>query len=209
MTITSTRRLAITLAVTAAASLFPLPAADSAAGTVAVVQDKKPIQIGDLDPRVDAKSVGAPIDPCALGWAVFPAEVRPQKENKPKIKIPDADDVFATACRFDNGDQTVVTNEAGGTPQQGRNFITLIAWARPGQMPTAVADHKGSQPATFGTKQGLIKAGTNNSSKEPTCTAIFPLANGAIGVSITNGRFPTDTCAIATHVATHIAQQTP
>lgn len=206
MFITSVRRTALTLAA-ATVCLSVLPVAGAAAGTVA--QDKKPIQLGDLDPLVNAKSVGAPVDPCALGWEAFPAEVRPTGPNKPKLKIPAEDDVFATACRYDNGDQTIVTNQAGGTPQQGRNFITLIAWARPGQMPTAVADHKGSTAATFGTKQGLIKSGMNNSSKEPSCTAIFPLANGSIGVSITNGRFPTDTCAIATHVATHIAQQTP
>lgn len=205
MTITKTRRLAITLAVTAATSLSPLPALGAATSTVA--QDKTIIQLGDLDKLVNAQTVGAPVDPCALGWAAFPAEVRPQPENKPKIKIPADDDAFATGCRYDNGDKTTVSTQ-GAAPQQGRNFITLIVWAKPGQMSTAVADHKGSQPATFGTKQGLIKAGTNGGSKEPSCTALFPLANGSIGVSITNGRFG-DTCAIATHVANHIAQTTP
>jgi hypothetical protein len=207
MTITSTRRFALTLAVTAAASLSPLPALGAETGTVA--QNKATIQLGDLDKLVNAQTVGAPVDPCALGWAAFPAEVRPQPEKKPKLKVPAEDDVFATGCRYDNGDTTTVNTEKGGTPQLGRNFITLIVWGEDGKMSAAVADHKGSQPATFGTKQGLIKAGQNNASKEPSCTAILKLAKGAIGVSITNGRFPGDTCAIATHVANHIAQTTP
>jgi len=198
-------RTVLAVAAITAACLSTPAAAHSAAG----VQDKQTIELGDLDPRVDAETVGAPFDPCALGWGVFPAEVRPATDKKPKLRVPGKDDVFAVGCRYDNGGQDVVTNQQGGTPEVGKNFITLVVWAKPGQMPTAQADHKGSQPATFGPKQGLIKSGTNGASKEPSCTAIFALQNGAVGVSITNGKFAMDTCAIATAVATSIAEKTP
>jgi hypothetical protein len=205
MNVRNAGRTVFALAAVTAACLSTMPAAH----TAAAVQDKQTIELGDLDPKVDAKSVGAPFDPCALGWGAFPAEVRPATDKKPKLRPPGKDDVFAVGCRYDNGGQDVVTNQPGGTPELGKNFITLVVWAKPGQMPTGQADHKGSQPATFGPKQGVIKAGTNNASKEPSCTAIFPLATGAVGVSITNGRFPMDTCAIATTVATSIAEKTP
>ncbi len=205
MNIRNAGRTVLALAAIAAAYL----STQHAAHATAAVQDKPVIELGDLDPKVDAKSVGAPFDPCALGWGAFPAEVRPATDKKPKLRVPAKDDVFAVGCRYDNGGQDVVTNQQGGTPQLGKNFIALVVWARPGQMPTTQADHKGSQPANFGPKPGLIKAGTNNASKEPSCTAIFVLQHGAVGVSITNGRFPMDTCAIATAVATSIAEKTP
>jgi len=198
-------RMVLTLTTLSAACLSVTPPVQATAGA----QNKKTIELGDLDPRVDAKSVGAPVDPCALGWAIFPAEVRPATDKKPRLRAPGKDDVFAVACRYDNGGQDVVTNQQGGTPELAKNFIALIVWAKPGQMPTSPNDHKGSQPATFGSKPGLIKAGMNNASQEPSCTAIFALQTGAVGVSITNGKFTMDTCAITTAVATAIAEKTP
>ncbi|WP_143023060.1 hypothetical protein [Lentzea jiangxiensis] len=178
--------------------------------SAATAQDKKTFQLGDLDPKVDAQSVGAAFDPCSVGWDAMPPQVRSATNAKPKLRAPDKDDVFAVGCRYDNGDATVVTTEQGGTPKQGRNFIVLIVWAKPGQMKTAQSDHQGAQPAQFGSKAGLLKAGMNRASQEASCTAIMPLANGTAAISITNGRFPqVDTCVVAKSIGTAIAEKTP
>lgn len=206
-TIKSLTRVVLTLAA-ATACLTTLPAIHTTAATA--VQDKpKQIVLGDLDPRVDAKTVGAPYDPCQLGWQAFPAEVRPEKDTKPRLRAPSADDVFKTGCRYDNGETVSTNKDPNGKPTQGKNFITLVVWAAPGQMKTAQSEQAGSQPHTFGGKAGLIKSGTNKSSNEPTCTGIIPLANGTAAISITNGRFPGDTCAIVKHVGEVIAGKTP
>jgi hypothetical protein len=206
MNIRNAGRAVLAIAAVTAACLSTVPSAHAAAAT----QDRNTIELGDLDPRVDAKSVNAAFDPCAVGWEAMPPEVRPAENTKPKLRAPDKDDAFSTACRYDNGDKTVVTTEQGGTPQQGHNFIVLIAWAKPGLMSTAQSDHKDSQPTQFGSKTGLLKAGMNNASKEASCTALLPLANGSAGVAITNGRFTQiDTCVIAKAIATAIAEKTP
>lgn len=206
-TIRSLTRAVLTLAA-ATACLTTLPAAHATA--TAAAQDKpKQITLGDLDPRVDAKTVGAPFDPCQLGWQAFPAEVRPAKDTKPRLRAPSADDVFKTGCRYDNGETVQTNKDPAGKPTQGKNFIALVVWAAPGQMKTAQSEQAGSQPHTFGSKPGLIKAGTNKSSNEPACTGIIPLANGTAAISITNGRFAGDTCAIVKAVGEVIAGKTP
>jgi hypothetical protein len=188
-----------------------LTAVPTAHATVAAAAQDKPKQVtlGDLDPRVDAKTVGAPFDPCQIGWAAFPAEVRPEKDTKPRLRAPSADDVFRTGCRYDNGETVSTNKDPAGKPTQGKNFIALVVWAAPGQMKIAQSEQAGSQPHTFGTKAGLIKPGTNKASSEPSCTAIIPLANGTAAISITNGRFPGDTCAIVKAVGEVIAGKTP
>ena len=192
------------LALTAAtACLSTMPAAH--ATTVAAQDKPKQITLGDLDPRVDANTVGAPYDPCALGWDAFPAEVRPDKDKKPRLRAPGANDVFRMGCRYDNGE---VPKDAGPDGKI-KNFIALVVWAKPGDMKTAQSEQEGSQPHTFGTKAGLIKPGINKGSNEPSCTAIIPLANGTAALTITNGRFATDTCAIVKHVGEVIAGKTP
>ncbi|RDI35403.1 hypothetical protein [Lentzea flaviverrucosa] len=205
MNFTTTARTALTLvAVTAACLSTALP---TQAGTA---QDKKTITLGDLDPKVDAKSVGAPFDPCQVGWESMPAEVRSATNAKPKLRAPKKDDVFAVGCRYDNGAADEVSTEQGAAPKVGKNFFVLVVWAKPGQMATAQADHAGSQSAQFGPKSGLLKPTTNNASQEAACTAIMPLANGSAAVGITNGRFPqVDTCSIAKTIATSIAEKTP
>ncbi|MFD9701249.1 hypothetical protein [Lentzea sp. NPDC059081] len=205
MNFATAARTALTVSAIAAAFLSAvLPTQATTA------HDKKTITLGDLDPKVDAKSVGAPFDPCQVGWESMPAPVRSATNAKPKLRSPGKDDVFTVACRYDNGDTAVVSTGQGATPNQGKNFIVLVAWAKPGQMATSQSDHAGSQPAQFGPKNGLLKPTTNNASKEAACTAIMPLTNGAAAVGITNGRFPeVDTCSIATSVATSIAEKTP
>ncbi|MEU3648754.1 hypothetical protein AB0E59_35640 [Lentzea sp. NPDC034063] len=204
-TIRNLTRGVLTLA--AAASLTTLPIAHATA-TVAAQDKPKQITLGDLDPRVDAKTVGAPYDPCALGWQAFPAEVRPDKDIKPRLRAPGANDVFRTGCRYDNGavsDLTASPEKRG----QLKNFFALVVWAKPGEMKTAQADQPGSQLHTFGGKTGLIISGTNKSSNEPLCTGIIPLANGTAAIAITNGRFGIDTCSIVKHVGEVIAGKTP
>lgn len=206
MNIRKAGRVALMIAAVNAVCLSTVPMSHVAAAT----QDQKTIELGDLDPRVDAKSVNAAFDPCTVGWEAMPPEVRSAENTKPKLRAPDKEDAFSTACRYDNGDKTVVTTEQGAAPKQGRNFIVLIAWAKPGLMSTTQSDHKDSQPTQFGPKTGLLKASTNKASQEAACTALLPLANGSAGVSITNGRFPqVDTCMIAKTIATAIAEKTP
>ncbi|KOV81819.1 hypothetical protein [Nocardia sp. NRRL S-836] len=188
----------------ATACLTALPAAHAAA-TVAAQDKPKQITLGDLDPRVDAKTVGAPYDPCALGWGAFPAKVRPETDKKPRLRAPSATDVFRTGCRYDNGELPKNTDPNGKI----KNFFALVVWAKPGEMKTAQADQPNSQPHTFGGKAGLIISGTNKTSKEPLCTGIIPLANGTAAIAITNGRFGIDTCSVVKHVGEVIAGKTP
>lgn len=205
-TIRSLTRGVLTLAA-ATACLTTLPAVHATA-TVATQNKPKQITLGDLDPRVDAKTVGAPYDPCQLGWGAFPQEVRPDKDNKPRLRAPSATDVFRTGCRYDNGEPSKGADPSG-KPLPTKSFIALVVWAKPGEMKTSQSEQEGSQPHTFGTKPGLIKPGINKSSNEPTCTAIIPLANGTAALTITNGRFPSDTCTIVKHVGEVIAGKTP
>lgn len=171
-----------------------------------------PITLGDLDQRVDAASVGAPYDPCSIGWAAFPAEVRPTKTDaKPSLRPPRDNDAFAIACRYDNGDTVEATVDEQGNPSSntGRDFLALIVWARPGQVSANPADHTGSSATTYGGKQGVLKPGKDRKGNAM-CTAIIQLANGVGGVSLTNGRFPDiDTCSIAHTVADKIAATAP
>lgn len=171
-----------------------------------------PITLGDLDKRVDAKSVGAPFDPCSIGWSAFPAEVRPTKPDaKPVLRPPRANDAFATACRFDNGDPVTVEYDANGKPttSTGKDFVVIVAWATADQNSVKPDEHPGSNTATFAGKPGLLKPG-KDSKGNPMCTALIQLANGIGGVSLTNGRFAhIDSCAIAKTVADTIAANTP
>ncbi|MDU0292998.1 DUF3558 family protein [Saccharothrix longispora] len=171
-----------------------------------------PIVLGDLDQRVDAASVGAPYDPCAIGWQAFPAQVRPTKaDTKPVLRPPRNDDPFAVACRYDNSDTVEVTVDEHGnaSSETGKDFLALIVWARPGQVSANPADHTGSSATTYGGKQGVLKPG-RDSKDNALCTAIIQLADGVGGVSLTNGRFPDiDTCVIARTVADTIAVATP
>lgn len=170
------------------------------------------ITLGDLDHRVDATSVGAPFDPCAVGWAAFPAEVRPSKSDaKPMLRPPRGDDNFTVACRYDNGDTVDVKVDENGNASSttGKDFLALVVWGKPGQLAATPADMPGSTPSTFGGKQGLLKPG-KDSKGNVMCVAVVHLANGGGGVSVTNGRFPAvDTCTIAKSVADAIAAATP
>ncbi|WP_309111981.1 DUF3558 family protein [Saccharothrix sp.] len=170
------------------------------------------ITLGDLDKRVDATSVGAPFDPCTVGWQAFPAEVRPTKPDaKPVLRPPRDDDAFTTACRYDNGDTVTIEYDANGKPTTttGKDFVVLVAWAKPGQNSADPNGLPGASAATFAGKPGLLKPGTD-SKGNPMCTAIVQLANGVGGVSLTNGRFAhIDSCTIAKTVADKIASTTP
>lgn len=175
-------------------------------------RNRAPITLGDLDQRVDAASVGAPYDPCAIGWSTFPAEVRPSDPDaKPVLRPPRDNDGFTVACRYDNGDtvEATVDEQGNSTVNTGRDFLALIVWAKPGQVSTNPADHSGSFATSFSGKQGLLKPG-RDSKGNPLCTAIIQLANGVGGVSLTNGRFPQiDTCTITRTVADKIATTAP
>ncbi|GAA2678730.1 MULTISPECIES: DUF3558 domain-containing protein [Actinosynnema] len=170
------------------------------------------LALGDLDQRVDAASVGAPYDPCAIGWGAFPAEIRPSKADaKPTLRPPRDTDNFAIACRYDNGDTVEVNVDEHGNASSntGRDFIALIVWARPGQASANPADHTGATATSFSSKPGLLKPG-QDSKGNAMCTAIVQLTNGAGGVSLTNGRFAqVDTCSIARTVADKIAATAP
>ncbi|CAL9677615.1 hypothetical protein SUDANB95_07941 (plasmid) [Actinosynnema sp. ALI-1.44] len=175
-------------------------------------QQDAAIKLGDLDTPVDAKSVGAPFDPCALGWSAFPAPVRPQEDKKPRLRAPGEKDSFATACRYDNGEKIEVTVDQNGqgSSKVGKNFITTVYWAQPGKMSLADANREGAADVTFGGKPGLSKAYTNSVSGEPACATLVTLANGTAGVNVTNGRFTAvDTCEIAKSVTEAIAAKAP
>lgn len=155
-------------------------------------RNRAPITLGDLDQRVDAASVGAPYDPCAIGWTAFPAEVRPSDPDAiPVLRPPRDNDDFAVGCRYDNGDTAEATVDEWGnsTVNTGRDFLALIVWAKPGQVSTNPADHSGSSATSFSSKQGLLKR-SQDSKGNPLCTAIIQLVNGVGGVSLINGRFP-------------------
>lgn len=172
---------------------------------------KGAIALGDLDTPPDAKSVGAPFDPCAVGWDAFPAEVRPEPDKKPRLRGPDGNGNFTTGCRYDNsGSITISADPKAGPAELGSTFITLVVWGAPGTISADPAKNAaGGVPATFGGKPGLTRAG-KDSKGQPTCIAIVQLANGAGGASVTNGKFPAvDACAIASSVATKIAAVTP
>ncbi|MEU7527303.1 DUF3558 family protein [Saccharothrix sp. NPDC042600] len=181
-------------------------------GTSQTPGSGRSITLGDLDKRVDAAAVGAPFDPCAVGWQAFPEAVRPTKpEAKPVLRPPRDNDPFATSCRYDNGDTVTVEYDANGKPttNTGKDFIVIVAWAKPEQNSADPNDFTGSKPATYAGKPGLLKPGTD-SKGNAMCTAIVQLANGVAGVSLTNGRFThIDSCTIATTVANHIASTTP
>lgn len=165
------------------------------------------IVLGDLDPRVDAASVGAPFDPCKIAWDVFPAQVRPDKPVKPRLRAPKSGDIFSTACKFENsGAAELKPGEQAGL---GKTFMTLIAWAKPSDgMSANPAEHPNATAAQFKGKPGLLKPTTNKASGEAQCTAIVDLGGGrgVAGVSITNGRFAAvDTCTIAQAVGDAVA----
>lgn len=162
------------------------------------------VRLGDQNQPADADASGAPFDPCTVGWRAFPEPVRPQPETTPTRLAPQPQDPFTTSCRYDN---SVNLTEAGGD-----HFITRVFWAQPGAMPVdpSSPENKGTEPATFSGKQGLVRSGTNKTSQEPTCGVLVALANGTAGVLVTNGRFPAvDTCTIARTVADTIAASTP
>ncbi|MFT7835728.1 hypothetical protein Q5530_06230 [Saccharothrix sp. BKS2] len=167
------------------------------------------IVLGDLDPKVDAAAVGAPFDPCRLGWEAFPAPVRPAKPSAPRLRPPGDNDIYSTACRYDHSEPAVL--KPGGQAAVGARFITVVAWAKADDgMSANPAEHPNAHPAQFGDKPGLVKPGTNASSGDPTCTAILALADGVAGITVTNGRFPSvDTCTIARTVGDAVAAVAP
>ncbi|MFC6091633.1 hypothetical protein [Saccharothrix lopnurensis] len=190
---------AVALGVPSAATPTPSTASDGGARIV----------LGDLDPKVDAAAVGAPFDPCGLGWEAFPAPVRPEKPNAPRLRPPGDNDIYSTACRYDHSGAAVL--KPGEQSAVGARFITVVAWAKADDgMSANPAEHPDAHPAQFGDKPGLIKPGTNASSGDPTCTAILALANGVAGITVTNGRFPSvDTCTIARTVGDAVAAAAP
>ncbi|GAB2992282.1 hypothetical protein [Saccharothrix stipae] len=211
-TVPGTATSAGTTSSTAGSSTAPTTPTPGSATASGSDQPDAPITLGDLDQRVDAASVGAPYDPCSIGWSAFPAEVRPTKADaKPSLRPPRDGDAFAIACRYDNGDTVEVTVDEQGNASSntGRDFFALIVWARPDQVSTNPADHTNSSATTYGGKQGLLKPGQDRRGNAM-CTAIIRLANGAGGVSITNGKFTQiDTCSIARTVADKIAAVAP
>ncbi|GLZ28183.1 hypothetical protein Lesp02_03730 [Lentzea sp. NBRC 105346] len=174
--------------------------------------DQAAVKLGDLNIPADAKSVGAPFDPCQVGWPAFPEAVRPRQEKKPKLRDSGGDIPFDTACRYDNSDDvkgTVDPKTGQATVKSGKDLIALIIWSKPGGIPGNPAEVKGAVAATFAGKAGWTKTGAT-SKGSPICTTAVQLANGVGGVSVTNSRFPqTDTCEIAKAVTDKIAAATP
>lgn len=170
-----------------------------------------PRALGDQDAAADATSVGAPFDPCKVGWEVFPQAVRPQPDRKPTLRPPGEKDPFAVACRWDNSPQVEVTGSPGATPKAGAHFLATVFWSKPGKMTTDPANeaNKGSKVESFSGKSGLLRSSTS-STGEPMCGAMVNLANGVGGVLVTNGVFTSvDTCSIAKAVADAVAAKTP
>ncbi|GAA1308782.1 hypothetical protein [Saccharothrix xinjiangensis] len=167
------------------------------------------IVLGDLDPVVDAAAVGAPFDPCRLGWQAFPEQVRPDTPKSPRLRPPKDSDIFSTACRYDNSGAAVF--KPGEQATAGAAFITVVAWAAVDDgMSANPADHSNAAPARFGGKEGLLKSGANAGNGAPMCTAILSLANGVAGITVTNARFPAvDTCTIAQTVGNAVAATAP
>lgn len=184
----------------------PQPAPTAAAPPATSTQDTRgAITLGDLDPRADANSVGAPFDPCGIGWQAFPADVRPPGDKKPALRPPGERDGFAVGCRYDNSDSIRLDSDSNqvGVPQ---HFIAIVAWGT--ELSAAPADHPGSTPTAFAGKPGVLIPGKAPNG-ENRCTALVALNHGVGAVGVTNGRFPIDTCSIATSVATAIASRTP
>ena len=117
----------------------------------------------------DAAAVGAPFDPCRIvGWADFPASVRSDDpRNVPTVMARDADDVYATGCRFNNSSEaTIVLCGPPGCPDDasrydiGDLFIGNVLW---GEAINLDPEHapRPNRVAGIGGHRALVIPGTN------------------------------------------------
>ena len=158
----------------------------------------------------DAAAVGAPFDPCRIvGWADFPASVRSDDpRNVPTVMAREADDVYATGCRFNNSSEaTIVLCGPPGCPDDaprydiGDLFIGNVLWGEDINLDPDHAPHP-NRAASIRGHRALIIPGTNEAADNaPSCGISFQLPRGVGAVTITDGRFGTDPCTIARIVA--------
>ncbi|GGM67929.1 hypothetical protein GCM10012275_43120 [Longimycelium tulufanense] len=184
-----------------------LPAPSSGSASESGPASPAPLRLGDLNPPPKASEVGAPFDPCEVGWAAFPETVRPEEDRKPTRKAPGPKDLFKVDCRWDNSGAIEAT--LGDKPQisgPSTYFIAHVVWGD--EYSTDPAEVEGSQPTQIAGKHALRVP------REPTpngarCVVYLQLAKGVAAVSILNGRFPKiEACAIARTVAEVISRKT-
>ena len=178
----------------------PAATSSTAAASSSAAKPQGQAQPGDLNKPGSAAAVGAPIDPCKVGWAKFPASVRPIPDKPPTVQPVTEKSVYATACRYDNSVSDKKTDP---------HFFVTVFWAAPVRISTDPA-REGGTAESFNGKPGVIRSGKEKDTEEPTCGVLVGLANGTAGILVTNGRFPSeDPCSIARGVAQAVAASTP
>ncbi|MDT0353958.1 hypothetical protein [Pseudonocardia charpentierae] len=126
----------------------------------------------------------------------------------------EADDAYATGCRFNNSSEaTLVICGPPGCPDDaprydiGDLFIGNVLW---GEDINLDPDHapRPNRVATIRGHHALVIPGTNEAADNaPSCGISFQLTRGAGAVTITDGRFGTDPCAVARTVAAAVLRR--
>ncbi|WP_157767760.1 hypothetical protein [Actinosynnema pretiosum] len=146
-----------------------------------------PVVLGAHPVPPDAAAVGAPFDPCALGWAAFPEQVRHPRGVVPTLRLPD--EGFATSCVYTNH------NEGKGSGL----FTTEVFWAVPdGFALSGTAPDRTTKVQVAGREAHRV---TMSPREGTACAVLVRLERGVGGVQVRQGRFDVDVCQVATTVA--------
>ncbi|AXX31523.1 hypothetical protein KCV87_34965 [Actinosynnema pretiosum subsp. pretiosum] len=146
-----------------------------------------PVVLGAHPVPPDAAAVGAPFDPCALGWAAFPEQVRHPRDVVPTLRLPD--EGFATSCVYTNH------NEGEGSGL----FTAEVFWAAPdGFALSRTAPDRTTKVQVAGREAHRVAM---NPREGTACAVLVRLERGVAGVQVRQGRFDVDVCQVATTVA--------
>lgn len=168
------------------------------------------ITLGDLNKPKSAAEVGAPFDPCALGWAAFPVEVRPVdgKPHAPTARQPKPEDPYSVSCVYDNSGKVSFGVDGGAVAATaGTYFVVSVVWGE--RLNADPAKREGAQPKSWNGRNGLVHRQPDDPQRGAGCVTLVALGKGVAGVSVTNSRFPgVDPCVVGDAVITAITTTT-
>lgn len=193
---------------TGVAAVIDPPGKDSAE-TPARSTGRTVITLGELDPPSDAKSVGAPFDPCTvIGWTDLPTAVRPAADTTPSPHRPESGEDFILGCRFDNSGPTVTDDHAAPGGETAAFTVTVL-WGTTPPLSLNPSSYPGATAVTVAGRAGVQRPSTDPHG-HPRCTGLMPVTTGVAGATVTNARFPrTDPCTVVTAALTAIAAKVP
>jgi hypothetical protein len=117
------------------------------------------------------------------------------------------DSGFATGCRFDNSLAEICRGcDTPPKPGTWQFFMAHVVWGEGAFAQLRNPPAPGAKEVTIAGRPGRL-AEDRSPNGDPQCVVKVVLDRGAAAVSVLDGRFGSDTCAIARQLATLIAER--